>query len=75
MRPKRDDNILERERRRDEPPARAANAQRVQFNLDLTEEAAQDLFSMTPLVWQTAADAAPVTRVSVDVWVASGFKS
>ena len=75
MRPKRDENILERERRRDEPPAHATNAQRVQFDLDLTEESAQDLFSMTPLVWQTAADAAPVTRVSVDVWVASGFKS
>lgn len=75
MRPKRDENILERERRRDEPPSHATNAQRVQFDLDLTEESAHDLFSMTPLVWQTAADAAPVTRVSVDVWVASGFKS
>ncbi|MEY3656626.1 MAG: rRNA ((745)-N(1))-methyltransferase [Actinomycetota bacterium] len=75
MRPKRDENILERERRRDEPPEHATNAQRVQFDLELTEESANDLFSMTPLVWQTAADAAPVTRVSVDVWVASGFKS
>jgi 23S rRNA (guanine745-N1)-methyltransferase len=75
MRPKRDDNILERERRRDDPPTHAANARRLQFDLDLTDESAHDLFSMTPLVWQTAADAAPVTRVSVDVWVASGFKS
>ena len=75
MRPKRDENILERERRRDEPPEHATQAQRVQFDLELTEESAHDLFSMTPLVWQTAADAAPVTRVSVDVWVASGFKS
>jgi 23S rRNA (guanine745-N1)-methyltransferase len=74
MRPKRDENILERERRRDEPPAHATNAQRLQFDLDLTEESAQDLFSMTPFVWQTAAHAAPVTHVSVDVWVASGFK-
>jgi 23S rRNA (guanine745-N1)-methyltransferase len=75
MRPKRDDNILERERRRDDPPTHAANARRIQFDLDLTDESAHDLFSMTPLVWQTAADAAPVTHVSVDVWVASGFKS
>lgn len=75
MRPKRDENILERERRRDEPPEHATHAQRVQFDLELTEESAHDLFSMTPLVWQTASDAAPVTRVSVDVWVASGFKS
>jgi 23S rRNA (guanine745-N1)-methyltransferase len=75
MRPKRSDNIIERERRRDEPPEHAMSAQRVQFDLDLSEEAAHDLFSMTPLVWQTAADAAPVTHVSVDVWVASGFKS
>jgi hypothetical protein len=75
MRPKRDENILERERRRDEAPMHATNAHRVQFDLELTEESAQDLFLMTPLVWQTAADAAPVTRVSVDVWVASGFKS
>ena len=75
MRPKRDDNILERERRRDDPPTHAANARRLQFDLDLTDESAHDLFSMTPLVWQTAADAAPVTHVSVDVWVASGFKS
>lgn len=75
MRPKRDDNILERERRRDDPPTHAANARRLQFDLNLTDESAHDLFSMTPLVWQTAADAAPVTHVSVDVWVASGFKS
>ena len=75
MRPKRDDNILERERRRDDPPTHATNARRLQFDLDLTDESAHDLFSMTPLVWQTAADAAPVTHVSVDVWVASGFKS
>ena len=72
MRPKRDDTIVQREQRRDIPPAHASHAQRIQFELDLSEESALDLFSMTPLVWQTAADAAPRTHVSVDVWVASG---
>ncbi|CAB4552457.1 MAG: methyltransferase domain-containing protein [Actinobacteria bacterium] len=75
MRPKRDSSIVEREQRRDEPPEHAIHAQRIQFDLELSDESAHDLFSMTPLIWQTAADAAPVTQVSVDVWVASGFKS
>ena len=75
MRPTRDAGIIEREKRRDVPPEHAVHAQRIQFDLQLSDESAQDLFSMTPLVWQTAADAAPVTHVSVDVWVASGFTS
>ena len=75
MRPKRDASIIERELRRDEPPEHAVRAQRIQFDLELSDESAHDLFSMTPLIWQTAADATPVTHVSVDVWVASGFKS
>lgn len=72
MRPKRDQSIDEREERRSEPPAEAQQAERIQFELDLSLSAATDLFSMTPLVWQTAADASPVTQVSVDVWVSSG---
>ena len=72
MRPKRDQSIDEREERRSEPPAEAQKAERIQFELDLSLSAATDLFSMTPLVWQTAADASPATQVSVDVWVSSG---
>ena len=72
MRPKRDRSIDEREERRSEPPAQAQRAERIQFELDLSPSAASDLFSMTPLVWQTAADASPTTHVSVDVWVSSG---
>ena len=72
MRPKRDHSIDEREERRSEPPAQAQHAERLQFELDLSPSAATDLFSMTPLVWQTAADASPTTHVSVDVWVSSG---
>jgi 23S rRNA (guanine745-N1)-methyltransferase len=72
MRPKRDQSIGEREERRSEPPAQAQHAERIQFELDLSPSAANDLFSMTPLVWQTAADASPTTQVSVDVWVSSG---
>jgi 23S rRNA (guanine745-N1)-methyltransferase len=72
MRPSRDDTVEEREQRRSEPPEQATHAERLQFTLHLTEEAAVDLFSMTPLRWQTAAQARPVTDVSVDVWIASG---
>lgn len=72
MRPKRDLSIDEREERRSEPPAQAQLAKRIQFDLDLSPSTANDLFSMTPLVWQTAADASPTTQVSVDVWVSSG---
>jgi 23S rRNA (guanine745-N1)-methyltransferase len=75
MRPQRDADIVEREKRRDVAPEHAVHAQRIQFNLELSDGSAHDLFSMTPLVWQTAANATPVTHVSVDVWVASGFKS
>ena len=72
MRPKRDQSINEREERRSEPPVQAQYAKRIQFELDLSPIAAMDLFSMTPLVWQTAAEASPTTHVSVDVWVSSG---
>ena len=72
MRPSRDDTVEEREQRRSEPPEQATQAERLQFTLHLTEEASVDLFSMTPLRWQTAAQARPVTDVSVDVWIASG---
>ena len=72
MRPKRDQSIDDREERRSEPPIQAQQAERIQFELDLSLSAATDLFSMTPLVWQTAADASPATQVSVDVWVSSG---
>jgi 23S rRNA (guanine745-N1)-methyltransferase len=72
MRPKRDQSIDEREERRSEPPAQAQHAEHIEFDLDLSPSVANDLFSMTPLVWQTAADASPTTQVSVDVWVSSG---
>jgi 23S rRNA (guanine745-N1)-methyltransferase len=72
MRPKRDQSIDTREERRSEPPTQAQHAERIQFELDLSPSAANDLFSMTPLVWQTAADASPTTHVSVDVWISSG---
>lgn len=72
MRPSRDDTVEEREQRRSEPPEQATHAERLTFTLDLTQEAAVDLFSMTPLRWQSAAHARPVTEVSVDVWIASG---
>ena len=72
MRPRRNDHILERERRREAPPDHAQSAERLRFDLELSAEQARDLFSMTPLVWQTAADAAPSTSVTVDVWVSSG---
>jgi 23S rRNA (guanine745-N1)-methyltransferase len=75
MRPKRDVDLVEREKKRDQPPEHAIHAQRIQFDLELSDDSAHDLFAMTPLVWQTAADAAPVRHVSVDVWVTSGFKS
>lgn len=72
MRPKRGQSLDEREERRSEPPTQAQHAERIQFELDLSPSAAKDLFSMTPLVWQTAAEASPTTHVSVDVWVSSG---
>lgn len=62
----------ERFERRIEPPVEAMNAERLQFSLDLSSDAAEALFSMTPLRWQTAAAATPARNVSVDVWVSSG---
>lgn len=72
MRPRKDDSILQREERRQAPPPEAQESERLTFVLDLTPDAAADLFSMTPLRWQTAADASPVTRVTADVWVSRG---
>ena len=72
MRPQKDEAILQREERRQEPPPEASDAERVTFSLMLTEDAARDLFSMTPLRWQTAAEAAPTTQVTADVWVSRG---
>lgn len=71
MRPKRDEKILEREQRRTEPPAEADDAVRVQFSLELSDEAALDLYTMTPLQFQSASAQAVthVREVSVDVWV------
>ena len=75
MRPEYDADTKAEERfeRRGEPPAEASNAERLQFSLDLTDDAAEALFSMTPLRWQTAAAATPVRQVTVDVWVSEGF--
>ena len=77
MRPEYDADTKADERfeRRGEPPAEATTAQRVQFSLDLTDDVAEALFSMTPLRWQTAAAATPVQHVTVDVWVSEGFAS
>ncbi|MSO15206.1 MAG: methyltransferase domain-containing protein [Ilumatobacteraceae bacterium] len=72
MRPKRDKSIDEREERRSEPPTQAQHAERIQFELELSPSSANNLFYMTPLAWQTAADASPTAQVSVDVWVSSG---
>lgn len=72
MRPHKDESILQREERRQEPPTEAQQAERVTFSLSLTDESARNLFSMTPLRWQTAADATPTTQVTVDVWVSRG---
>lgn len=75
MRPEYDAGTKARERfeRRVEPPAAAVSAERVQFSLDLTDEAAHTLFSMTPLRWQTAAAATPSRKVDIDVWVSEGM--
>lgn len=74
MRPEYDTDTKADERfeRRNEPPAEAVSAERVQFTLDLSSEAAEALFSMTPLRWQTAAAATPAQHVGVDVWVSVG---
>lgn len=69
MRPARDEKILEREQRREEPPT--IDSVRVQYTMDLTDNAARDLFTMTPLQFQASASTAvhTVRSVSVDVWV------
>jgi len=73
MRPHSDDKIHEREQRRLQPPPQAKNAERIQFTLELTDEAAYDLYTMTPLQWQASAQSAVehVRTVSVDVWLAT----
>ena len=72
MRPNKNESIRKRESRRSEPPLGADSADRLTFGLTLTPDAAVDLFSMTPLQWQTAASASPAVTVTVDVWVAWG---
>lgn len=61
----------ERLQRRADPPPEAAHAVRVQYLLDLTAEAARDLFLMTPIRWQAGARVDGPATVTVDVWVAS----
>jgi 23S rRNA (guanine745-N1)-methyltransferase len=72
MRPNKNESTRSRESRRTEPPAGAASADRLTFELTLTAGAAVDLFTMTPLQWQSAAAAAPADKVTIDVWVARG---
>lgn len=72
MRPTKNTSTRERELRRTEPPEGADSAERITFGLSLTPESAADLFTMTPLQWQTAASASPTESVTVDVWVAWG---
>ena len=61
----------ERLQRRSTPPAEAAGAVRVEYTLDLTAEAALDLFLMTPIRWQAGARAEGPASVTVDVWVST----
>lgn len=76
MRGHHDDKTTERDDRRTEPPVEALHAERVQFTLELTDEAAHDLFTMTPLQFQAAAHSAVATvrSVTVDVWVSHAIK-
>jgi hypothetical protein len=60
---------MERDLRRSVAPEQADSSHRVSYKLDLTPEAAHDLFSMTPLVWQSEENHVPVQKVTVDVWV------
>lgn len=75
MRPERGEEAhvreVERDKRRTEAPQSADESDRITFGLDLTPDAARDLFSMTPLVWQTDATHEPTQHVTVDVWVSS----
>lgn len=77
MRPQRDNKTIERDDRRAEPPVEADHAERIQFTLHLTDDAAHDLFTMTPLQFQSAALGAVTTvrTVTVDVWVSHATKS
>ena len=70
MRPSKSDAVRERESRRTEPPSGADVAERLTFSLALTHDAAVDLFTMTPLQWQSSTS--PTETVTVDVWVAHG---
>lgn len=75
MRPTRGTDVamraLERDIRRSEAPQQADVSSRVLFELNLTPEAAHDLFSMTPLVWQSELTPEVVQQVTVDVWVST----
>lgn len=63
--------IGERMQRRSVPPPEATSAVRVQFVLDLSAEAAHDLFLMTPIRWQATDRVDGPASVTVDVWVSS----
>lgn len=63
--------IGERMQRRSVPPPEATSAVRVQFVLDLSADAAHDLFLMTPIRWQAADRVDGPASVTVDVWVSS----
>lgn len=71
LRPKRDEKIREREERRALPPQEADESTRLQFTLELTDEAAFDLYTMTPLQFQASSAQAVqyVREVSIDMWV------
>jgi hypothetical protein len=60
--------------RRAEAPAEAEHAERITFTLSLSAETASDLFTMTPLQWQSGAAGTDVREVTVDVWVSSGTR-
>lgn len=65
---------VERLARRAVAPTEAFAARRIEFELQLSAEALQDLFYMTPMQWQAGAsgsDSEVGRTVSVDVWVAS----
>lgn len=75
MRPTKSESVRQRESRRAAPPPGADAADRITFTLSLPRDAALDLFTMTPLQWQTAASASPAETVTVDVWVSTGGKT
>jgi 23S rRNA (guanine745-N1)-methyltransferase len=61
----------ERLQRRAAAPAEATSARHVECTLDLTADAARDLFLMTPIRWQAGARLDGPAQVTVDVWVSS----